>query len=173
MKEKVKSKVKEVRTKFPPFIKTNLYAVTDVMLVIAVLLLLYAVFVEKDKMVKLMMIGGFATSVGVAGFSAGAQIFHGKTTVKNRSKKSICAKPEEGCDTFEVLPGKNGYDIDGIKSNGVVYKIGDSCHAKVCKDGTVKIKSFTGRAINKIIGGGVLASAPEEDKECWQKLFDC
>ena len=169
MKEKVKAKIKEVRTKHPPFIKANLYAVTDVMIVVALLLLLIAIF-EKDKMVKLMMIGGFATSVGVAGFSASAQIFHGKTTVKNRSKNSICAKLEEGSDTFNVLPGENGYDIDGIKSNGVVYKIGDSCHARVRRDGTVKVKSFTGRAINKFIGGGVLASPPDDS---WNKLFDC
>ena len=169
MKEKVKAKIKDVRAKYPPFIKANLYAVTDVMIVVALLLFLIAIF-EKDKMVKLMMIGGFATSVGVAGFSASAQIFHGKTMVKNRSKNSICAKSEEDSNTFEVLPGKNGYDIDGIKSNGVVYKIGDSCHAKVRNDGTVKVKSFTGRAINKFIGGGVLTTPPDDG---WQKLFDC
>ena len=169
MKEKVKAKIKEVRAKHPPFIKANLYAVTDIMIVVALLLFLIAIF-EKDKMVKLMMVGGFATSVGVAGFSASAQIFYGKTTVKNRSKKSICAKSEEDSNTFEVVPGKNGYDIDGIKSNGVVYKIGDSCHAKVCTDGTGKVKSFTGRALNKFIGGGVLVSPPDDG---WQKLFDC
>ena len=169
MKEKVKAKIKEVRTKYPPFIKANLYAVTDVMIVVALLLFLIAIF-EKDKMVKLMMIGFSSIPAGIACFSVGAQVFHGKTTVKNRSKNSICAKPEEGSDTFEVLPGKNGYDIDGIKSNGVVYKIGDSCHAKVRRDGTVKVKSFTGRAINKFIGGGVLTSPPDDN---WNKLFDC
>lgn len=169
MKDKVKSIIKEVRTKHPPFIKANLYAVTDVMLVFAFLLLLVAIF-EKDKMVRLMMIGGFATSVGFAGFSAGAQIFQGKTTVKNRSKNSICAKQEEGGDTFEVLSGNKGYDIDGIKSNGVVYKIGDSCHAVVRKDGKIKIQSFTGKFVNKVIGGGVLSTPPDDS---WQKLFDC
>ena len=169
LKTKAKEIIKDVRTKHPPFIKANLYAVTDVMLVVALLFVLVAIF-EKDKMVKLMMMGGFATSVGFAGLSAGAQIFQGKTVVKNRSKNSIYAKPEEGSDTFEVLPGKNVHDIDGIKSNGTVYKIGDSCHAVVRKDGSVKIKSFIGRLINKYIDGGVLTSPPDDS---WNKLFDC
>lgn len=123
-------------------------------------------------MVRLMMIGGFSTSIGIAGFSTSVQVLQGKTTVKNRSGKSNCVKPEEGCDPFVVQAGKNGYDIDGVKSNGVVYKISDSCHAVVRKDGSVNIKSVTGKIVNKIIGGGVLTTPPEEDKECWQKLFD-
>ena len=160
-----------MRRKYPPFIKANLYAVTDFMLVIALLFILAIIF-EKDKMVRLMMIGGFSTSIGIAGFSASVQVLQGKTTVKNRSGKSNCVKPEEGCDPFVVQAGKNGYDIDGVKSNGVVYKISDSCHAVVRKDGSVNIKSVTGKIVNKIIGGGVLTTPPEEDKECWQKLFD-
>lgn len=80
-----------MRAKHPPFIKANLYAVTDVMLVIALLLFLIAIF-EKDKMVKLMMIGFSSIPAGIACFSVGVQVFHGKTTVKNRSKNSICAK---------------------------------------------------------------------------------
>jgi hypothetical protein len=169
MKEKVKSKVKEVRTKFPPFIKTNLYAVTDVMLVFALLLFLASIF-EKDKKAVPALLAACGVSVIVGSSAFVSQILQGKTTVKNRSKNSICAKPEEGSDTFNVLPGENGYDIDGIKSNGVVYKIGDSCHAKVSDDGTVKVKSFTGKIVNKIIGGGVLTSPPDDS---WQKLFDC
>ena len=169
MKEKVKSKVKEVRTKFPPFIKTNLYAVTDVMLVFALLLFLASIF-EKDKKAVPALLAACGVSVIVGSSAFVSQILQGKTTVKNRSKNSICAKPEEGSDTFNVLPGENGYDIDGIKSNGVVYKIGDSCHANVSDDGTVKVKSFTGKIVNKIIGGGVLTSPPDDS---WQKLFDC
>jgi hypothetical protein len=169
MKEKVKSKVKEVRTKFPPFIKTNLYAVTDVMLVFALLLFLASIF-EKDKKAVPALLAACGVSVIVGSSAFVSQILQGKTTVKNRSKNSICAKPEEGSDAFNVLPGENGYDIDGIKSNGVVYKIGDSCHAKVSDDGTVKVKSFIGKIVNKIIGGGVLTSPPDDS---WQKLFDC
>ena len=169
MKEKVKSKVKEVRTKFPPFIKTNLYAVTDVMLVFALLLFLASIF-EKDKKAVPALLAACGVSVIVGSSAFVSQILQGKTTVKNRSKNSICAKLEEGSDTFNVLPGENGYDIDGIKSNGIVYKIGDSCHAKVSDDGTVKVKSFTGKIVNKIIGGGVLTSPPDDS---WQKLFDC
>lgn len=172
LKANVKYKIKDVRRKYPPFIKVNLYAVTDAMLVFALLLFLLAIF-EKDKMVKLMMVGFSCIPASIACFSTGAQIFHGKTTVKNHSGRSICAKPEEGCDTFNVQAGKNIYDIDGVKSNGIVYKIGDSCHAIVRKDGTVKIQSFTGRFINKFVGGGILTAPPDEDKECWQKLFDC
>ena len=169
MKEKVKAKIKDVRAKYPPFIKANLYAVTDVMIVVALLLFLIAIF-EKDKKAVPALLAACGVSVIVGSSAFVAQVLQGKTTVKNRSKNSICAKSEEDSNTFEVLPGKNGYDIDGIKSNGVVYKIGDSCHAKVRNDGTVKVKSFTGRAINKFMGGGVLASPPDDG---WQKLFDC
>lgn len=166
-KSRAKEIIKDVRKKHPPFIKANLYAVTDVMLVIALLLFLLAIF-EKDKMVKLMLIGGFATSVGFAGFSTAAQIFQGRTTVRNRSKNTVCAKPDEGGGAFDVTPGQTVYDVDGIKSNGTVFKVGDSCHAAVRKDGSVRIMSLTGRLINRYVGGGVLASPPDYS---WEPLF--
>lgn len=168
-KSRAKEIIKDVRTKHPPFIKANLYAVTDVMLVIALLLFLLAIL-EKDKKVGLMTIGISIIPAIIAGFSAMAQIFQGRTTVRNRSKNTVCAKPEEGGGAFDVTPGQTVYDVDGIKSNGTVYKVGDSCHAAVRKDGSVRIKSITGRLINRYVGGGVLASPPDDS---WNKLFDC
>ena len=133
-----------------PFIKANLYIVTDIMLAIALLLFVTLIF-EKDEIVRLMTLGASAYSIGIASFFATLQIFQGKTTVKNLSKNTIYAKLENGSDTIIVPPQKKGYDIDEIKINDVVYKVGTSCHTVVRKDGSIKVKSFTGKIINKIL----------------------
>ena len=133
-----------------PFIKANLYIVTDIMLAIALLLFVTLIF-EKDEIVRLMTLGASAYSIGIASFFATLQIFQGKTTVKNLSQNTIYAKLENGSDTFAVNPKKKGYDIDEIKINDVVYQVGTSCHTVVRKDGSIKVKSFTGKIINKIL----------------------
>ena len=156
-------KVKEMKKKCPQFVKADLYTATDVFILLALILMLLAV-VKKEK--------DYAVGMGLLGMAACAsfvtQTLFGKTKVKNDSENSVCAKPEEGDENIDVVPGAELYDIDGVKSNGTVYKIGDGCHAVVKKDGTVKVKSFTGRLANYINGGGVLTSPPDDG---WEELF--
>ena len=148
-------------------IKTNLYAAVDVMAVIAVLLLL--AFVAKKE--KSLFLGSVGAAV-IGGATLIAQGLFGKAKIENESGTIIHTKSEEGCDATELSAGGTRYDIDGVKNQGTVYKFGDGCHAVACKDGTVRVKSITGKCLNYIFGGGVLTEPPAVDKECWQKLFD-
>lgn len=147
-------------------IKKNLYAAVDVMAVIAVLLLVASI-AKREKSL-------FLESAGAAvlgGVTLIAQGLFGKAKIENETGAIIHTKSEEGCDAVELSAGGSRYDIDGVKSQGTVYKFGDGCHAVACKDGTVRVKSITGKCLNYIFGGGVLTTPPEEDKECWDELF--
>ena len=161
----MKEKLKEMKKKCPQFVKADLYTATDVFISLALILMLLAVVKkEKDYAIGMGLVGKAACTSFVT------QTLFGKTKVKNSSENSVCAKPEEGDENIDVVPGAELYDIDGVKSNGTVYKIGDGCHAVVKKDGTVKVKSLTAKFMNHVMDGGVLASPPDDS---WNKLFDC
>lgn len=161
----MEEKVKEMKKKCPQFVKADLYTATDVFILLALILMLLAV-VKKEK--------DYAIGMGLVGMAACAsfvtQTLFGKTKLKNSSENSICAKPEKGDGNVDVTPGSICYDIDGVKSNGTIYKISDGCHAVVKKDGTVKVKSLTAKFMNHVMDGGVLSSPPDDS---WNKLFDC
>ena len=143
-------------------IKKNLYAAVDVMAVVT-LLLLVAFVAKKEKNLLL----GSAGAAVIGGATLIAQGLFGKAKIENESGTVIHTKSEEGCDAVELSPGGARYDIDGVKTQGKVYKLSDGCHAVARKDGTVKVKSFTGKFVNSVMGG-VLATAPDE---CWDELF--
>lgn len=145
-------------------IKRNLYAVADVMAVITLLLLV--AFVEK-KEGKLFF--GSCITGGIGLLLTGVQGLKGQAKIENESGTVIHTKSEEGCDAVELEPGMERYDIDGVKNQGTVYKVGNGCHAMARKDGTVKVKSITGRIANYINCGGVLTTPPDD---CWKKLFE-
>ena len=144
-------------------IKKNLYAAVDVMAVVT-LLLLVAAIAKKEKS---LLLGSVGAAV-IGGVTLIAQGLFGKAKIENESGTVIHTKSEEGCDAVELSAGASRYDIDGVKTQGTVYKFGDGCHAVARKDGTVKVKSLTGKLANYINGGGVLATPPDE---CWDELF--
>lgn len=161
----MEEKLREMKKRCPQFIKADLYTATDIFILLALLLMILAV-VKKEK--------DFAIGMGLAGIAACTsfvtQTLFGMTKVRNNSERSVCAKPEDGDDNIVLLPGAEQYAIDGVKSGGIVYKIGDGCHAIVTKDGTVKIRSVAGIFINHVMNGGVLTTPPDDS---WNKLFDC
>jgi hypothetical protein len=59
------------------------------------------------------------------------------------------------------------YGIDGVKINGVVYKIPDGTHAKITKENKIKIDSIFGWFVY-VVRGGILTDAPSD----WKSLFD-
>ena len=162
MKEKLKETMNWLK-------KQNLYAATDVMAVITLLLLI--AFVATGKKKEILFSAGIVGCAGV--LTAGIHGMFGKSKIENESEETICTKGEEDCDATELSAGDSRYDVDGVKSRGTVYKFGNGCHAVARKDGTVKVKSITGKCLNWIFDGGVLTEPPAVDKECWQKLFDC
>ena len=143
-------------------IKKNLYAAVDVMAVVT-LLLLVAFVAKKEKNLLL----GSAGAAVIGGATLIAQGLFGKAKIENESGTVIHTKSEEGCDAVELSPGGARYDIDGVKIQDKVYKLSDGCHAVARKDGTVKVKSLTGKFVNSVMGG-VLVKAPDE---CWDELF--
>lgn len=144
-------------------IKRNLYAAVDVMALVTLLLLVAAIAKREEKL---------GIAFGVSGLIAFVTLLiqglKGQAKIENESGTAIHTKSEEGCDAVELDPGMERYDVDGVKNQGTVYKVGNGCHAIAHKDGTVRVKSFTGRIANYINGGGVLTAAPDE---CWEPLF--
>ncbi len=140
-------------------IKTNLYAVSDAMAVITLLLLL--AFIAKKTNPVYWLTSGFITLL-----IAACQAVWGKAKIKNECPEIIYTKSEEGCDATELEPGLERYDIDGVKSYGVVYKLSDGVHGVIKKDGTLKVKSITGKFINSVRGGVV----PYSPDNCWDAL---
>lgn len=143
-------------------IKRNLYAAVDVMALVTLLLLVAFVAKKEETLGKCFF--GSLTITGVLGL---VQMMFGQSKIENESGEDVYTKSEEGCNAIQLAPGYSRYDIDGVKNQGKVYKLVDGCHGVVKKDGTVRVKSFTGKFINSV-RGGVLTAAPDE---CWEPLF--
>lgn len=143
-------------------IKRNLYAAVDVMAVITLLLLVAFVAKKEETLGKCFF--GSLTITGVLGL---VQMMFGQSKIENESGTIIHTKSEEGCDVMELSAGGSRYDIDGVKVKDKVYKLSDGCHGVVQEDGTVKVKSLTGKFVNSVMGG-VLTTPPDS---CWDELF--
>lgn len=139
-------------------IKTNLYAAVDKMSVATVILLVIAIVGKSETLGK--CVWGSLAITGLLGF---IQMILGKTNIENKSGETIYTKGEEDCDATELLSGSARFDIDGVKKQGHVYKLCDGCHAVALKDGTIEVKSYTGKIVNRIFGGG--------NMDCWDELF--
>ena len=148
------------------FIKADLYAVVDILAIVAItLLVLYAKREEEEKSI---LMGSYITGMFILIILA-IQTKFGQSMVKNNSDEVIYAKPEEGTELVAVPPHGELYDIDGFKANGKVYKISDGVHARVLKNGITMVISITGYIISKL-RGAVILSAPKDGG--WQKLFE-
>ena len=146
------------------FIKADLYAVVDILAMLAIMLFLFS-GKREDKTI---LMGCYITGMFILIILA-IQTKFGQSMVKNNSDEVIYAKPEEGTEPVAVPPHGELYDIDGFKANGKVYKISDGVHARVLKNGITMVISITGYIISKL-RGAVILSAPKDGG--WQKLFD-
>lgn len=154
----MEEKIREMKKKFPQFIGLDFYKVADVALVLFIVFVLM-LFERRDKFVTAGILGS-----GFAWFAlTSMQFAFGKTKVDNRYKGNVFANPENGTDPFKMPNG-----IDGVKVNGVVYKISDGCHAVINRKGKVVINSITGKFMNFAMGGGILTTRPDDG---WKDLF--
>lgn len=144
-------------------IKTNLYATVDVMAVVTLLLLLVAMSNKNEKIGK-----AFGVMGAISFITLVTQMCLGKSKIENNCPQIIYTKSEEGCDAVELEPGLERYDVDGVKCYGVTYKLVDGVHGTMKKNGTLKIKSFTGKFVNWAFGGGVVPYSPDS---CWDALI--
>ncbi len=144
-------------------IKTNLYAVTDILALVAIIVLAFSVK-KKDET---LLIG--STLLGILAFiTIAIQAKWGQTKVSNQSSSMIYAKPEEGAEPVAVPPQGEYFGTDGVKAGGKVYKLPNGVHATVSQNGKVSIASLTGTLMYMLIGG-VLPTPPDGG---WQKLFE-
>lgn len=145
-------------------IKYNLYAVCDVAAALS-LFAIYQYLSGKDKV----WIYVFIAMATIYLICFGTQASVGDTKIENRSGEPVPVKPEEGGVPLAVEPGGVMYGIDGLRTpNGRVYKVCDGCHAVVRDDGSVRVKSLTGRIINSA-RGGYLDKSPDSG---WDRLFE-
>ena len=144
-------------------IKTNLYAVTDILALVAIIVLAFSV---KKKDETFLITSGIFTLFAVIVFLIQAK--WGQTKVSNQSSSMIYAKPEEGAEPVEVSPQGEYFGTDGVKAGGKVYKLPNGVHATVSQNDKVSIASLTGTLMYMLIGG-VLPTPPDGG---WQKLFD-
>ena len=128
-------------------------------------LLLLVAFVAKKEETLGKCFFGSLTITGVLGL---VQMMFGQSKIENESRTVIHTKSEEGCDAVELEPGMERYDIDGVKNQGRTYKLVDGVHGVAKNDGTVKVKSLTGKFVNSVMGG-VLTTPPDS---CWDELFE-
>lgn len=144
-------------------IKANLYAVTDILALVAIIVLAFSV---KKKDESFLITSGIFTLFAVIVFLIQAK--WGQTKVSNQSSAMIYAKPEEGAEPVGIAPQGEGYAIDGVKADGNVYKLPNGVHATVGEGGKIRVASLTGTFIYMLIGGR-LSTPPDGG---WQKLFD-
>ena len=161
--EEFKKDIKNMRKNCRQFIGINLYALGQILILIAILL---CVAYCRKK-------GGYYLAGSFLTLVAGAvclpmQLFYGKTKVKNRSGKNIeyIKEGEDDRDAYTLISGKDIYDIDGIKSDDVVYKIPGSIHVKVKKGKVIPASPIDFLIYKK--EGGVLTSPPDSG---WNALF--
>jgi hypothetical protein len=95
--------------------------------------------------------------------------FVSQTRVNNQSAAKMGSKDENNAptDVIETLPGHSVSNVDGVKVNGIVFKIPDGVHAIITQKGVV-VKSIIGRMMYNL-KGGVLLSPPDE---AWIPLFN-
>ena len=145
-------------------IKYNLYAVSDV----AAALSLFAIYLfisTKDNEWRYV----FASMAAIYLICFVTQPVFGDTKIENRSGEPVPVKPEDDITPLTVEPGGVMYGIDGLRTpRGRVYKVCDGCHAVVHDDGSVSVKSLTGRFIN-YASGGYLDKSPDSG---WDRLFE-
>ncbi len=145
-------------------IKYNLYAVSDV----AAALSLFAIYLfisTKDNEWRYV----FASMAAIYLICFVTQPVFGDTKIENRSGEPVPVKPEDDITPLTVEPGGVMYGIDGLRTpRGRVYKVCDGCHAVVHDDGSVSVKSLTGRFIN-YARGGYLDKSPDSG---WDRLFE-
>lgn len=97
--------------------------------------------------------------------------YYSKTKVINETDNYIKAKPEDvGQPLIDVAPGTEHYGLDGVKSNGKVFKARNGTHIVVKKDGSVTTKSITGKLFNSFLtNAGYITERPDSG---WNPLFD-
>lgn len=110
-------KFNEMKKKCPMFIKPDLFLVSDILFVIAIVLYIAEIGSDRSR----------RWSVAIVVICWVAQLLFGKSKVKNK-----------------LGSGEGQHDIDGVRFSDKVYKIPDGVHVTVNKKGKVIPHSISG-----------------------------
>lgn len=146
--------------------KVNWYRVEDVILIVGVLFFILLlckkinyltwVFSELSAFFLLLVITVLLL-----------EHYIGDTVVENDTEHDIYAKDEESSNVVVIPSHKRVSGINGIKVDGVVYKLCSGTHVVVKENGKVRTKSLTGKFVNNTHGGKI-SSPPDEG---WNNIF--
>lgn len=136
------------------------YLLADVATVVTVLL--FVCFIISKSME-----GWFPIPMAVTGASLVYSMFVSRSVVKNKTMSPILAKDENSDTLYVVQAGDVVKHIDGIKANGIVYKIPDGAHAVLKEDG-IYVRLFWAKFVYKYRGG--IMDTPEDCN--WEPLFN-
>ncbi|MCK9303194.1 MAG: hypothetical protein PHU62_06890 [Bacteroidales bacterium] len=141
--------------------KTNGYLIADFAALITIILILVsAIYKNSPKY--------FLSAMTVSVLSALIQAKFGKAQIINKTGKAICSKDEYNSTTSAISADGNKNCIDGVKIDGIVYKIPNGVHAIATEQNRIKVNSIIGNAIYHI-GGGLLTTPPDDS---WNALFE-
>lgn len=146
--------------------KVNWYRVEDVILIVGVLLLILYLC-KKMNFASCLFSELSAILLFVSILISLKKHYIGDTVVENDTAHDIYAKDEESSNVVEIPSHKRVFGIDGIKVDGVVYKLCSGTHVVVKENGKVRTKSLTGKLANNTRGGKI-SSPPDEG---WNNIF--
>ena len=141
--------------------KIDGYLIADFTALITIILFL--VFIAYKNSPKY-----FSGALAVTGILIFVQDTFGKAQIINKTSKTICSKDESDSTTSAISAGENKNSIDGVKIDGIVYKIPNGVHAIATEQNRIKVISVIGSIIYHA-GGGLLTTLPDES---WNALFE-
>ena len=152
-------KFNEMKKECPMFIKPDLFLVSDILFVIAIVLYIAEIGSDRSR----------RWSVAIVVICWVAQLLFGKSKVKNKLGSDIEYLQEGGGkDRPSYLgSGEGQHDIDGVRFSNKVYKIPDGVHVTVNKKGKVIPHSISG-AFGYYKEGGVRDNPLDSS---WNALF--
>ncbi len=146
--------------------KVNWYRVEDVIVMVGVLLFILVLCKKMDVITFLFSETGVFLLCVLVVFLL-KKNYIGDTVVENETEHDIYSKDEESSNVVVIPSHERVSGIDGIKVDGVVYKLCSGTHVVVKENGKVRTKSLTGKLVNNTRGGKI-SSPPDEG---WNNLF--
>ncbi|MCK9303504.1 MAG: hypothetical protein PHU62_10055 [Bacteroidales bacterium] len=142
--------------------KIDGYLIADFTALITVILFILCLLHKTS----IKYLGGTLAVTGILIF---VQATFGKAQIINKTGKAICSKPEiEDKPISNINDQESKSSIDGIKMNGIVYKIPDGVHAIATEQNRIKINSIIG-SVAYYAKGGLLTTPPDDS---WNALFE-
>ncbi|MCK9303193.1 MAG: hypothetical protein PHU62_06895 [Bacteroidales bacterium] len=141
--------------------KIDSYLIADFTALITVILFILCLRYEN-------LFKYFTGTLAATGMLVFIHTMFGKAQIINKTGKTICSKDEYNSTTSAISAGGNKNSIDGVKINGIVYKIPNGVHAIATEQNRIKVNSIIG-SVAYYAKGGLLTTPPDDS---WNALFE-